>query len=107
MLGLIAVGCTSLFETAAMFAGEHWSLHEQETIALAKSINGALDTLPGGYYAAITKVLENYFPWLTLAIITSKIVIPRVDESIRQRRERTFANQTNTFEQDSSVSGNS
>lgn len=81
MLGLIAVGATSLFETIALFAGPHWSLYEDETVALASAIDSALDTLPGEYYAVIRKIIENYFPWLTLSIITSKIVIPRIAQS--------------------------
>lgn len=105
MLGLIAVGCTSLFETIALFAGKHWSLEEYETISLAQAIDSALDTLPGNYYATIRKVIENYFPWLTLSIVASKIVIPRINEGVERRKQQQSANQnqSDTVTEDSAV----
>lgn len=103
MLGLIAVGCTSLFEVSAMFLGRHWALQEDETIALAQAIDGALNTLPGEYYAVIRKVVESWFPWLTLSIIASKIIIPRVEETLSSRSN---AGESNTTQTSDSIFGN-
>src|SRR5215468_1295814 len=103
MLGLIAVGCTSLFETIALFAGKHWSLVEDETVMLAHAIDGALDTLPGEYYAVIKKLIEDYFPWLTLSIVASKIVIPRLNYKPQPQYSTTESDQNDSTQQSSSV----
>jgi hypothetical protein len=77
LLTLLGIGSASLFETIGFFAGDHWSLEDEEITALARAINGALDTLPGEYYAIIREVVEKWFPWITLAVVAGKITIPR------------------------------
>lgn len=99
MISLISIGCASLFDIAALFLGKHWSLYDEQTTKLAIAVDGAIDTLPGNYYAIIKKAVENYFPWVTLAIVAGKIIIPRVNETFKPAEQpRSYSDQTDNTE---------
>lgn len=52
----------------------HWELAADEEKALGGALASALPTLPGGQF----KRLEKASPWIKLALVSGKIVVPRL-----------------------------
>ncbi len=78
LLSLIGVSLNAGFGIVALMTKQpHWNLDEQESTTLATDVDSALSTLPPKYYGQIKKYIEQYFPWLALAITTSIVVAPK------------------------------
>ncbi len=84
-IGMLAVGLNALFGTLAIPFGEHWLLAEGESLILSDALDKALKTLPGTQYGFIRRYLEQFIPWVGLAIVAGQITLPRIEESQRKR----------------------
>jgi hypothetical protein len=85
MVAMLAAGSSALFTSVALLTKhDHWQLEAAESKALAEALNDAINTLPTKYYAAITKVIEQWIPWVNLAFCVGAIVVPRIEESTKR-----------------------
>ncbi len=89
-VGLLAVSCNALYALAALGLGSHWFLSGEESMALAQSLDTALETLPANSYKSIRNYIDKYAVWVALAITATSITAPRVNESIRQYNVLAF-----------------
>lgn len=87
IIGLISVGLNAAYASVGVLTkDDHWSLNQAESAALAAQINSCLETLPGKIYAEVIAKIEQFLPWIGLAITASAITIPRIEQS-RAKRE--------------------
>lgn len=82
LVTLISTGMTALYGSIALWRQEsHWNLQPNESRALALQLHQCLETLPQGVYAEIVKQIENFAPWIGLAITAGAITLPRIERS--------------------------
>lgn len=101
-LGLIAVGITTVYDLVAFFQGAHWSLQDDETKYLTEKANGALEALPGEYYAIIRENIEKFLPLVAFIIAAIAVTIPRLQYSAELRKQRK-PDKTNNQQQTETV----
>lgn len=95
-VSMLSIGCSALYGTVAQFSGEHWKLQANESIELASALNDALSTLPDSTYEKLFSIIEQYIPWIALAITAGTITIPRIQYTQRLKTERGNANHANS-----------
>lgn len=61
--------------------GPHWSLEDDESERLGKSLSDALATLPESKFQAFEKILDKYLPWGTLAFTSITLTYPRIQQT--------------------------
>lgn len=95
-VSMLSIGCSALYGTVAQFSGEHWKLEANESIELASALNDALSTLPDTTYEKLFSIIEQYIPWIALAITAGTITIPRIQYTQRLKAERRNPNYANS-----------
>lgn len=91
LITLIATGLTAGYGSIAIWRKEdHWKLQEREAKALAEQVDACLETLPDKVYEQFVKQIENFAPWIGLAITAGAVTLPRIQES---QRRNAAANQ--------------
>jgi hypothetical protein len=85
MIAMLSVACSATFTSIALLTKHrHWSLESEEVKPMAEALNDAFATLPSKAYETILAVIEKWVPWVNLVFVCSAIIIPRIEESVKQ-----------------------
>lgn len=97
---------TAYSAVATMRNEPHWHILKSDALELAKRELDCLEQLPTGMYEDVLKIINNYAPWVGLAITAAAITMPRVERSRANKRTGRTAKQATNANATTSDRGN-
>lgn len=108
MIAMLTVACSATFTSIALLTKhQHWNLETGEVNPLAEALNDAFATLPGKTYEAILAIIEKWVPWVNLVFVFSAVIIPRIEDSVKQYEASRFTTDKRSNKRNARTENNS